>query len=201
MPPINDNLEAQATAIFRKLISKSEMQSSIYDILSISNGLAYSSEYFNTLNQGFPLVRIRDLKTCIPEVWTNEQLKTAEYVQAGDILIGMDGEFVPYIWYGDLSLLNQRVCKAVPKSNVHPFFVYATLKPILSEAERTQGGTTVIHLGKKDFDKMYCMNVDCESHTVFSQLVDPYFSAIISNYKEILSLNKVGEMLLCQSSR
>ena len=91
------------------------------DILSVINGAAFSSEYFNTDNIGLPLVRIRDLKSCIPEVWTNEMLSKAEYIFQGDILIGMDGEFIPYIWYGAKSLLNQRVCKVVPKHDVHPF--------------------------------------------------------------------------------
>lgn len=48
-------------------------------------------------------------------------LSKAEYIFPGDILIGMDGEFIPYIWYGAKSLLNQRVCKVVPKHDVHPF--------------------------------------------------------------------------------
>lgn len=34
---------------------------------------------------------------------------------------GAYGEFIPYIWYGAKSLLNQRVCKVVPKHDVHPF--------------------------------------------------------------------------------
>ena len=91
------------------------------DILSVINGAAFSSEYFNTDNIGLPLVRIRDLKSCILEVWTNEMLSKAEYIFPGDILIGMDGEFIPYIWYGAKSLLNQRVCKVVAKHDVHPF--------------------------------------------------------------------------------
>ena len=181
---INDNLEAQATTIFREFTANLTSTSSIYAILSVINGAAFSSEYFNTDKIGLPLVRIRDLKSCIPEVWTNEVLSNAKYIHSGDILIGMDGEFIPYIWYGAKSLLNQRVCKVIPKQGVHPFFLYATLKPILAEIERTQGGTTVIHLGKKDFDKMVCVNIDNEKHREFSHVIEPIYSLIIRNNQE-----------------
>ena len=198
---INDNLEAQATNIFHQYIAKATTESSIYDILSVINGAAFSSEYFNTDNIGLPLVRIRDLKSCISEVWTNEILTNAEYIHSGDILIGMDGEFVPYIWYGAKSLLNQRVCRVLPKQGIHPFFLYATLKPILAEIERTQGGTTVIHLGKKDFDKMVCFNIDNEKHREFSNIIEPIYSLIIKNNQEILTLLETQKSILSYLSR
>lgn len=198
---INDNLEALATNIFREYTADIKNESSIYDILSVINGAAFSSEYFNTDNIGLPLVRIRDLKSCIPEVWTNEMLSKAEYIFPGDILIGMDGEFIPYIWYGVKSLLNQRVCKVVPKHDVHPFFLYATLKPILAEIERTQGGTTVIHLGKRDFDKMVCVNIDNEKHREFSHIIEPIYSLIIKSNQEILDLLNMSESILSYLSR
>ena len=198
---INDNLEAQATTIFKEYVASSTNESSIYDILTVINGAAFSSDYFNTDNIGLPLVRIRDLKSCVPEVWTSEKLSKAEYIHSGDILIGMDGEFVPYIWYGAKSLLNQRVCKVVPKQGVHPFFLYATLKPILAEIERTQGGTTVIHLGKKDFDKMVCFNIDSSKHSEFYKTVEPIYSLIIKNHQEILTLLDVNKSLLSYLSR
>ena len=128
-------------------------------------------------------------------------LSNAEYIHSGDILIGMDGEFIPYIWYGTKSLLNQRVCKVVPKQGVHPFFLYATLKPILAEIERTQGGTTVIHLGKKDFDKMVCVNIDNEKHREFSHVIEPIYSLIIRNNQEMLTLLSTCKSILSSLSR
>ena len=169
--------------------------------MTFITGAAFSSEYFNTDNIGLPLVRIRDLRSCVPEVWTSETLSKAEYVYSGDILIGMDGEFIPYIWYGAKSLLNQRVCKVVPQQGIHPFFLYATLKPILAEIQRTQGGTTVIHLGKKDFDKMVCSNIDTQKHTEFSKNIAPIYSLLLENNQEILALTELHKALLSSLSR
>ena len=72
---INDNLEAQAGAIYNTLISEnvSNEEENIYNILSVINGSPFSSDYFNSEKNGYPLVRIRDLSKCDPEVYTDER--------------------------------------------------------------------------------------------------------------------------------
>lgn len=201
---INDNLEATAQAIYRDTIAThSDIKySSIYSILSVINGSPFASELFNSNEDGYPLVRIRDLTKCEPVVYTNEVIKNMEYVSIGDILIGMDGEFIPHIWYGRTGVLNQRVCKVIPvTTTIHPLFLYFTLRPILAEVQRTQGGTTVIHIGKKDFDKMECPSLSSEAHINFSNKVTPIFNTMLCNYKEILNLQQLRDNLLSLLSR
>lgn len=181
---INDNLEDAAAAIYKEAVKAAEGNGneSIYGVLSVVNGSPFSSDFFNAEQRGYPLVRIRDLSQCSPNIYTDEIINKMEYVSLGDILIGMDGEFIPHIWYGNTGVLNQRVCKVVPsKSCVHPLFLYLTLKPILAEVQRTQGGTTVIHIGKKDFDKMSCIALSADQHSKFSRLVTPLFERILNN--------------------
>lgn len=201
---INDNLEATAQAIYRDTIAThSDIKySSIYSILSVINGSPFASELFNSNEDGYPLIRIRDLTKCEPVVYTNEVIKNMEYVSIGDILIGMDGEFIPHIWYGRTGVLNQRVCKVIPvTTTIHPLFLYFTLRPILAEVQRTQGGTTVIHIGKKDFDKMECPSLSSEAHINFSNKVTPIFNTMLCNYKEILNLQQLRDNLLSLLSR
>ena len=195
---INENLEKQALQIYNEIIKKEdERVESIYHCISVINGSPYASEYFNNENKGFPLVRIRDLEKCNPDIYTNEILKNVEYVNAGDILIGMDGEFVPHIWYGKTGVLNQRVCKVIPlNENIHPLYVYFTLKPILMDIQRTQGGTTVIHLGKKDFDKMTCKVINIANQKSFYSSVFPIYNNILDNYKEIQIMDITKSILL-----
>lgn len=196
---LNDNLEATAQAIYMDTIAThSDIKySSIYSILSVINGSPFASELFNSNEDGYPLVRIRDLTKCEPVVYTNEVIKNMEYVSIGDILIGMDGEFIPHIWYGRTGVLNQRVCKVIPvATTIHPLFLYFTLRPILAEVQRTQGGTTVIHIGKKDFDKMECPSLSSETHINFSNKVTPIFNTMLCNYKEILNLQQLRDNLL-----
>ena len=170
--------------------------------MSVINGSPFASELFNSNEDGYPLVRIRDLTKCEPVVYTNEVIKNMEYVSIGDILIGMDGEFIPHIWYGRTGVLNQRVCKVIPvATTIHPLFLYFTLRPILAEVQRTQGGTTVIHIGKKDFDKMECPSLSSEAHINFSNKVTPIFNTMLCNYKEILNLQQLRDNLLSLLSR
>ena len=201
---INDNLEDAAAAIYKEAVKAAEGNGneSIYGVLSVVNGSPFSSDFFNAEQRGYPLVRIRDLSQCSPNIYTDEIINKMEYVSLGDILIGMDGEFIPHIWYGNTGVLNQRVCKVVPsKSCVHPLFLYLTLKPILAEVQRTQGGTTVIHIGKKDFDKMSCIALSADQHSKFSRLVTPLFERILNNYREILQLSEMQEAILAKLSR
>ena len=201
---INDNLEATAQALYKETLLRadSEKQDSIYSILSVINGSPFSSEMFNSEKRGYPLVRIRDLSKCDPDIYTDEVINKMEYVNVGDILIGMDGEFIPHIWYGHKGVLNQRVCKVIPtRDTVHPLFLYLTLKPILAEVQRTQGGTTVIHIGKKDFDRMVCVSLTEEEHISFSRKVLPLYNRMLENYQEILLLSQMQTDILSLLSR
>jgi restriction endonuclease S subunit len=201
---INDNLEATSQAIYKEMVSRadSEKQDSIYSILSVINGSPFSSELFNSEKRGYPLVRIRDLPKCTPDIYTDEVINKVEYVNVGDILIGMDGEFIPHIWYGHKGVLNQRVCKVIPiRATIHPLFLYLTLKPILAEVQRTQGGTTVIHIGKKDFDRMVCVSLTEEEHIAFSRKVSPLYNRMLENYQEMLLLSQMQTDILSLLSR
>lgn len=201
---VNDNLEDAARTLYKKSVaSKTEEDLvNVYTILKVINGSAFSSELFNTDRIGYPLIRIRDLSSCNPDVYTSEVLNNMEYITCGDILIGMDGEFIPHIWFGDVGVLNQRVCKVVPvEEYIHPLFLYWTLKPILAEIQRTQGGTTVIHVGKKDFDRMQVYHLSKEEHLAFKQKANPIFDQMLCNYQETLKLAQMHELLLSKLSR
>jgi restriction endonuclease S subunit len=201
---INDNLEATAQAIYKEMVFSAdpEKQESIYSVLSIINGSPFSSELFNSEKRGYPLVRIRDLSKCDPDIYTDEVLNKMEYVDVGDILVGMDGEFIPHIWFGHKGVLNQRVCKVVAtREAIHPLFLYLTLKPILAEVQRTQGGTTVIHIGKKDFDKMVCISLTEQEHIAFSKKVAPLYNGMLEGYQEMLLLNQMQTDILSLLSR
>ena len=57
-----------------------------------------------------PIIRIRDLKEQSFVTYTTENHPKGHLIQPGDIVVGMDGEFRPYIWGNTEAWLNQRVC-------------------------------------------------------------------------------------------
>ena len=82
---------------------------SIYDIADVVYGAPFASAQFNTDGIGEPLIRIRDLVNESPGVWTPELHPKGYKVRAGDVVVGMDGEFRAYLWGGAEAWLNQRV--------------------------------------------------------------------------------------------
>lgn len=120
------------------------------ELLEIQNGFAFNSKFFSS-DGTMPLIRIRDLKDGI----NTETRYSGDYdqkyiVEAGDLLIGMDGEFGCYEWKGSTALLNQRVCRLQNfKQTLHPRFVFYGINSFLKDIEELTGFTTVKHLSSK----------------------------------------------------
>ena len=206
---INDNLEEQAKALFKSwfvdfepfkggkfvdselgLIPKGWSTGTIYSYIDVIYGAPYKSALFNDKKQGLPLIRIRDLKTYTPQYYTKEVLPNTEYVECGDILAGMDAEFIPHIWRGEKGVLNQRLCKFVPKYDyVSKYYIYSLVYPKLAFVQSYKVGTTVSHLGKADIDRFKVIVPPEDIIMQYSKIVNSYFAEIVkvSNENQILS--------------
>ncbi len=120
------------------------------DVLEVQNGYAFDSDSFNAA-RGIPLVRIRSLKAGVEtKTWFSGGFHKKYIVNAGDLLIGMDGEFGCYEWKGGPALLNQRVCRLQGFSpDIEPRFVFYGVNSHLKEIEDVTGYATVKHLSSK----------------------------------------------------
>jgi type I restriction enzyme S subunit len=120
------------------------------DVLEVQNGYAFDSKAFNS-SKGMPLIRIRDLKTGTEtETRYSGNYDEKYVVNAGDLLIGMDGEFGCYKWEGGRALLNQRVCRLQRfASNLLPRFLFYGANSHLKAIEDVTGFATVKHLSSK----------------------------------------------------
>ena len=119
------------------------------DVATVQNGFAFQSSLFDRF-EGIPLIRIRDI--CKSET---EHRYTGTYtpefvVTAGDILIGMDGDFTASKWKGRKALLNQRVCRLSPISDcIDEKFFFLCLQPFLNAINAETSSVTVKHLSSK----------------------------------------------------
>ncbi len=169
----------------------------VNEICKVIYGAPFKSSLFNNVKDGWPLIRIRDLKTYNPQFYTNEHNPRTEFVQPGDILVGMDAEFRPCIWKGDKGVLNQRVCKFEPRLNeVCRFFIYSIIKPHLEFIEGYKVGTTVSHIGKGDIDKIQLIIPTNKALIMFKNTVEPLYVTIINNCKENRILENIRDTLL-----
>lgn len=168
---INRNLEEQLTAVYNEWfgmykpynigiggepnyeLDEGWKVADIYSIANIIYGAPFASKLFNVEGDGIPIVRIRDLKNQELVTYTTEKHPKGYLIKHGDIVVGMDGEFRPYIWGNDAAWLNQRVCIFDNIRENGKAFLYCTIKPLLHSVEATELATTVIHIGKKDFDE------------------------------------------------
>ena len=203
---INDNLLEQMQALYKLwfvdyrpfggVMPTSWTQTGIYSLANIIYGAPFASKQFNTEGNGRPIIRIRDLKDQQFATYTTEVHPKGYLLHPGDIVVGMDGEFRPYIWGNDEAWLNQRVCVFENKRPNGKAFLYFTIKPLLFAIEQTQVATTVIHIGKKDFDAFEIMLPDTELLDVFDVITTPMVEQIVSNSIENKRLAIMRDALL-----
>ena len=203
---INTNLEQKAGTLFKNWFVDFEpfggkmpegwKEADIYSIANIIYGSPFASKLFNTEKNGKPIIRIRDLKDQHSDVYTPEERDDAYLIQPKDIVVGMDGEFRPYIWGSEPGWRNQRVCVFENKRPKGKAFLYFSIKPLLDVVEKTQVATTVIHIGKKDFDKFQITLPTEEILDKFDELTDPILDQIVANRLENHRLTELRDTLL-----
>jgi type I restriction enzyme S subunit len=159
-------------------------------------GAAFSSDRFNTKGIGHPLIRIRDLKTMDPGVFTDEMHSKGHLISAGDVVVGMDGEFRAYHWLGARSWLNQRVCFFKPSGGAGRVFIREALRPLLEAVERGQVGTTVIHIGKADIGRFQIPLATASVLKAFNEIAESLLDRIICTSETMRSLGELRDTLL-----
>ena len=213
---INENLEQQAQALFKSwfvdfepfknqpfveselgMIPHGWSIDNIYKYVDVIYGAPYKSSLFNEKKEGLPLIRIRDLKTNSPQVYTSETLPTTEYIEAGDIVAGMDAEFVPCVWLGERGVLNQRCCKFKAKDpSISNYYILFLLKPELEYVQSYKTGTTVSHLGKSDIDRFRFITPPIDVIIPFSRRVDALLKEKVAIAQESRCLAELRDALL-----
>ena len=205
---INKNLQDQMEALHRSWFidyapfggtkPSNWIKSDIYSIANIIYGAPFASKLFNTEGLGKPIIRIRDLKEQTFVTYTTEIHPKGHLIQPGDIVVGMDGEFRPYIWGNSEAWLNQRVCIFESKLPSDKAFMLYTIKPLLNVIEQTQVATTVIHIGKKDYDTFEIVLPDRRTLDQFGEITIPMLERIVNNSIENKKLAKLRDALLPQ---
>jgi len=178
------------------MIPKGWRVGSIYEASDVIYGAPFKSSLFNQEKKGYPLIRIRDLKTYAPQFWTEENHPKGVIIRAGELVVGMDAEFRPHIWLGEEAYLNQRLCHFKPKGYFTRLFVCETIRPQLMFHENSSVGTTVIHLGKKEIDSFKTLIPPNNIIQSFGETTEPILEQIVNNSKENRNLKSLRDTLL-----
>ena len=129
------------------------MEKLLPEICTIQYGFPFDSSKFSDTD-GVPLIRIRDVVRGYSQTFTTEEYKKEYLVYEGDLLIGMDGEFNIAKWGNIPALLNQRVCRLIPTSEVDKDYLFYFMPNALKRIEQKTPFVTVKHLSAKELNKV-----------------------------------------------
>ncbi len=166
------------------------------EALVVQMGAPFSGDHFANPGVGRPLIRIRDLKTLAPQVWTTELRSDEIVVTQGDVLVGMDAEFRSTLWLGEDGVLNQRVCRFAPLPHVGSAFALLAIRQDLEFCERAKSGTTVIHLNKSDIVNFQVPSLTTDEHRDLRNLTEPLVQRLVSLSNESRLLAGLRDGLL-----
>ena len=135
-------------------ICRDEWMKKLTDVCDIQYGYAFDSKCFTEDSSYPPLVRIRDVKRGYSETFYSGNYPEEYVLSAGDLLVGMDGEFNIARWKCSGALLNQRVCKLTPKVGINEEFLRFAMSKALKKVEERTAFVTVKHLSAKELNKL-----------------------------------------------
>ena len=130
------------------------MRYKLPELCNIQYGYAFDSKKFTEDDTYPPLIRIRDVKRGYSETFYAGDYPQEYIVHAGDLLIGMDGEFNIARWNSRDALLNQRVCKITAKEGNNEEYIRFALSKVLKIIENKTSFVTVKHLSAKELNKI-----------------------------------------------
>ncbi|MEN8136162.1 MAG: restriction endonuclease subunit S [Thermodesulfobacteriota bacterium] len=158
------------------------------DISTIQNGFAFKSAQF-TRDGGMPLIRIRDVGKDASGTYYDGEYDPSYVVEAGNLLIGMDGDFNCARWRGPNGLLNQRVCRITLNSDIyHPKLLDYALPGYLKAINEKTSSVTVKHLSSKTISEIPLPLPPMEQQKLIVAEIEKQFSRLdqaVANLKRV----------------
>jgi restriction endonuclease S subunit len=151
-----------------ELMHHAETASRFIDCVDVLYGFPFNSKLFNTVGDGTPLIRIRDINTGFSETYTTEVADEKYIIHHGDCIVGMDGNFEIVKWAHQDAYLNQRACKMTPRTICREYMRYY-LQITLKKIEGNAQVTTVKHLSAKDINNMMLPVPAWDAQLVFEE--------------------------------
>ncbi|WP_225835221.1 restriction endonuclease subunit S [Streptomyces sp. NK08204] len=194
---ITDSADEILRLLYRRALSEpGAHELPLFDALDITFGVPFASSCFNSEEVGRPLLRIRDLKTFRPRIWTTQRLDKELLVAPGETVAGMDAQFRPVFWLGEPALLNQRVLHARSLVGGGPALCREALRGPLAEVEHYKTGTTVAHLNKRDLTALTVRVPGPDAVASFAAVAQPLHKRIVDAAAESRSLAAFRDTLL-----
>lgn len=193
---VNDNLEAQAFAIYKEYTRSSNTKSSLSDIAIITMGTSPDGETFNTEGLGDIFYQGRtDFGFRFPTI----RLFTTDgkrFAKAGDVLMSVRAPV------GDVNIAKEDCAIGRGLASIRPkdgcrSFLYYTMQELNFELNKfNDEGTVFGSITKDDLYALKVIPLDTQTRENFERIVAPIDDLIKANEYELSQLTDVCSTLL-----
>lgn len=203
---INDNLEQQAQAIFRREVLRNGKlppnwtTGSLLDIADYLNGLAMQKFRPIDGERGLPVLKIKELRQAFCDYSSelcSPNIKPEFIVHDGDVIFSWSGSLLVDLWCGGTCGLNQHLFKVT--SDKYPkWFYYAWTAHHLARfvAIAADKATTMGHIKREDLAKAEVIIPDTASMERIGDVLEPIYDLIINQHIENRKLSMLRDSLL-----
>ncbi|WP_294248741.1 restriction endonuclease subunit S [uncultured Chryseobacterium sp.] len=168
----------------------------LFEVCNVQYGFPFSTEYFNEVGNGIPVIRIRDIiENSVSNYSTEKNIDSKYEILKGDLLIGMDGNFHINYWTKNNCYLNQRVVKLTEKELPNIFLRYQ-IEPYIKAREASVSRTTVGHLSDKDLKAINILVPPKEIKLKIKNIYSNTLNKIITNKEQNQELSALRDWLL-----
>lgn len=183
---------------FNKGIPEGWEVKSPFEIADILYGFPFNSKLFNEEGKGVPIIRIRDIQQNSKNTFTTENVNIRYFLEDGDILIGMDGDFYVQRWMNGKAYINQRVLRLrqIPDSVFCSSFIENVIREPIFFLNSIIVGTTVAHLSDRDMKKIQLLIPNDDLLLKYKEIAEPVTNKIISLFKQNQELTEIRNRLL-----
>jgi type I restriction enzyme, S subunit len=169
----------------------------LFEVVEPTFGFPFQSNLFNTIGEGTPIIRIRDIPPNRTETFTTEVAPAKCLVEDGDLLVGMDGDFHMGKWAGGRSYLNQRVVRFRPVDGIlSRYHAFLAMRQPIRDLNQSIIGTTVAHLGKRHLEDIMLLVPTAQVRSAAGALFNPLFEQELILRNAVTNLIATRELLL-----
>lgn len=199
----NKTLEDMAQALFRKWFVEEAKEDwekkTLVAIANYLNGLACQKYPPKNEIDKLPVLKIKELNSGFSDNsdWVTSEVDEKYLVEMGDIIFSWSGSLVLKIWDGQNCVLNQHLFK-VSSDNYPKWFYYFWTKYYLQKfiGIADSKATTMGHIKRGDLTSSIVLVPKNEDLEAMSKTIAPKLDKIISNFKQIRTLENLRDTLL-----
>lgn len=204
---INDNLEAQAEALFTLKVQDSREMRSLGSFGTIITGKTPYTNVPEFYGNDVPFVKTPDMHGNVYITSSESSLSTLgaesqanKYLPDNTVIVACIGANAGEVAITSFrSQTNQQINAIISK---YPCFLYFSVKAHTTELRALgEGSSTMININKTSFENYEIPSLKYADMLLLEKQLGKFFSLILSNLREINKLEETKDILITQLSR